>query len=417
MKKTAPHTLKYMVDGIKYVCETYKRRSPGSQSERDAQDYFKKELAGYSDEVYSEDFTMHPHAFMGFIFYSASFSLIGILCYWFSHLSPVLPVVGTVLTLFAVLMFIFEFLFYGEFVDFLFPKRLSRNVLATRKPKGEVKRRIIFGGHTDTSPEWTFSYHGGLPALAAVIAGSIISMFIIFGSNIAIFIKTLTSDATGLEGFWKVLGIIDICTIPFLIAIMFFINWKVIVDGANDNLSANYISMAVLKEMAEEDFRFENTEVCCLLSGSEEAGIRGAKAFAKKHQKEMQDIETVFISLDTMREIKEFRINTIGCTGTVHNDEAVGDLLHEAGMNCGVDIPRSEIYPGAVDAEGFTKYGIPACGFTGVSHNPQKYYHTREDSWDNISEECLELSLDICREAARLYDKNGGIKKYRDARK
>ncbi|MBP3328247.1 MAG: M28 family peptidase [Clostridia bacterium] len=417
MKKTSPELLKYMIDGIKFVCQKYKRRSPGSQSERDAQDYFKKELSEFADEVYSEDFTLHPHAFMGFIFYSAIFSLIGVACYWLSPVSSVLPVLGTVLTLLAVLMFLFEFLFYGEFVDFLFPKRVSRNVFATRKPSGEVKRRIIFGGHTDASPEWTFSLHGGLPALAAVIGGSIIGMFIIFGSNIAIFVKSLMSDAVVLEGFWKVLGIVNICTIPFIIAIMFFINWRVIVDGANDNLSANYISMAVMKEMAENDFRFENTEVCCLLSGSEEAGLRGAKAFAKKHRQEMLDVETVFISLDTMREIKEFRINTIGCTGTVHSDEAVGDLLHEAGMNCGVDIPRSELYPGAVDADGFTKYGLRACGFTGVSHDPQTYYHTREDSWDNISPECLELSLDICREAARLYDENGGIKKYDDARK
>ncbi len=417
MKKTSPELLKYMVDGIKYVCQKYQRRSPGSQSERDAQDYFKKELAKFADEVYSEDFTLHPHAFMGFIFYSAIFSLVGIACYWLSAYSPVLPVVGTVLTLLAVLMFLFEFLFYGEFVDFLFPKRVSRNVFATRKPTGEVKRRIIFGGHTDASPEWTFSLHGGLPALVAVIGGSIIGMFIIFGSNIAIFIKSLITDTVAIEGFWKVLGIVNLCTIPFIIAIMFFINWRVIVDGANDNLSANYISMAVMKEMAEKDFRFENTEVCCLLSGSEEAGLRGAKAFAKKHRQEMLDIETVFISLDTMREIKEFRINTIGCTGTVHSNEAVGDLLHEAGMNCGVDIPRSELYPGAVDADGFTKFGIRACGFTGVSHDPKTYYHTREDSWDNISEDCIELSLDICREAARLYDENGGIKKYEDARK
>lgn len=417
MKKTSPELLKYMIDGIKFVCQKYKRRSPGSQSERDAQDYFKKELSEFADEVYSEDFTLHPHAFMGFIFYSAIFSLIGVACYWLSPVSSVLPVVGTVLTLLAVLMFLFEFLFYGEFVDFLFPKRVSRNVFATRKPSGEVKRRIIFGGHTDASPEWTFSLHGGLPALAAVIGGSIIGMFIIFGSNIAIFVKSLMSDSVVLEGFWKVLGIVNICTIPFIIAIMFFINWRVIVDGANDNLSANYISMAVMKEMAENDFRFENTEVCCLLSGSEEAGLRGAKAFAKKHRQEMLDVETVFISLDTMREIKEFRINTIGCTGTVHSDEAVGDLLHEAGMNCGVDIPRSELYPGAVDADGFTKYGLRACGFTGVSHDPKTYYHTREDSWDNLSPECLELSLDICREAARLYDENGGIKKYDDARK
>ncbi len=417
MKNTTPEMLKYMVDGIAYVCKNFKRRGPGTQSERDAQDFFEKELEKYSDEVITEDFDVHPHAFMGFIFYSAGFSLLGIICYWLSSISPIFPIVGCVLTLLAVLMFLFEFLFYGEFVDFLFPKRVSRNVYASRKPTGEVKRRIIFGGHTDVSPEWTFSYHGGLGVLALVIAGSILSMFFIFGSNIAILIKSLTDVSFVIDGVWQGLGIAIICTIPFLILICCFINWKELVDGANDNLSANYVAIAVLKEMADNDFRFENTEVCCLLAGSEEAGIRGSKAFAKKHKKELLDTETVFIAMDTMREIKELRINQIGCTGTVHNNEAVADLIHEAGMNCGIDIPRTEIYPGAVDAESFTKEGIRACGFCGVSHDPQKYYHTREDTSDNISPECISLSLDICREAAKLYDENGGIKKYEDTRK
>jgi hypothetical protein len=33
------------------------------------------------------------------------------------------------------------------------------------------------------------------------------------------------------------------------------------------------LQWAFLKEMADNDFRFENTEVCCFLAGSEEAGI------------------------------------------------------------------------------------------------------------------------------------------------
>ena len=73
MKKTSPELLKYMVDGIKYVCQNYKRRSPGSQSERDAQDYFKKELGEFADEVYSEDFTMHPPRIYGLHFLLSSF--------------------------------------------------------------------------------------------------------------------------------------------------------------------------------------------------------------------------------------------------------------------------------------------------------------------------------------------------------
>lgn len=74
--------------------------------------------------------------------------------------------------------------------------------------------------------------------------------------------------------------------------------------------------MGVLREMAEQNVRFEHTEVCALLTGSEEAGLRGALAYAKRHKRELQQVETVFIAMDTMREIEQLQIYTSGCTGT-----------------------------------------------------------------------------------------------------
>lgn len=414
-KQVSKETMKYMTDGIRYICEKYKNRAPGTQSERDAQAELKAELEKYSDEVIMEDFELHPKAFMGFIPVAAAFGIISVVCYWLSKFASWLSIVSVVLMLLAVLMFLIEFLFYREFVDVFFPKAVSRNVYAVRKPKGEVKRRIIFGGHTDAAPEWTYTYHGGLPALAAVMAGAIIGMFATFGISLALMIKTMMNGMTApeLEGIWKVLGIVLICLIPFYVAIMFFINWKVIVDGANDNLTACYISMAVLKDMTDNDERFENTEVGCLLSGSEEAGLRGARAFARKHKKELQDVETVFIAMDTMREVEQLQIYGVGCTGTVHSSKAVGALLHEAGLKCGIDMPPTQIYPGAIDSDAFAQEGLEASGFCGVNHDPKKYYHTREDSWDNMSEECIELSLRICKECADIYDKKGGISSFR----
>ena len=364
-----------------------------------------------------EDFSVHPAAFMGWIPAAAVCGMLAVLFYWLTYTGVVagsaLAVLSTVLVLLSLACLVVEFLMYREFVDFLFPRKVSRNVMARRAPRGEVKRRIIFGGHTDAAKEWTYSLHGGIKSLAPVMAGSIGGLIAVTVFDVAWLIYSFTGGSYDSK-FWLVCGIIQLILIPFFIAICFFINWKVTVDGANDNLTADFIAMGVLKEMAENDVRFENTEVCALLSGSEEAGIRGALAYAQKHKAELEEVETVFIAMDTMREIEQLQIYTQGCTGTQKNSNAVAEIIYEAGVNCGIEMKETELYPGAIDAEAFSRVGLLASGFCGVNHDPKTYYHTRLDTADNISEECINLSLDICLEAAKLYDEKGGIDAFRE---
>lgn len=409
--KTSESTLKYMVDGIRYVCENFKKRAPGTESERNAQAFIRDELSKYSDEVEMEDFDLHPKAFMGFIPIAGFMIIVSVILFWFHN--PVCSIIALILDIVSILMFSTQFLTYRSVFDFLFPKSVSRNVMARRKPTGEVKRRIIFCGHADAAHEWTYSYHGGMPALLTVGVGAVVSMFVVTIVNVLSVAGFFASHASWVMPINIIMGI----TIPFCIGIIFFINWRIIVDGANDNLTACYVAMAVLKEMDEADLRFENTEVCCLISGSEEAGLRGAKAYARRHKDELLETESVVVAMDTLREIEQMQVYTKGCTGTVRDSEAVGDLIHEAGVNVGIDMPRAELYPGAIDAEGFSMYGLTAAGFCGVNHEARRYYHTREDTADNISPECIALSLDVCREAARLYDEKGGIAYYENKRK
>ena len=144
-------------------------------------------------------------------------------------------------------------------------------------------------------------------------------------------------------------------------------------------------------------------------TGSEEAGLRGALAYSERHREELLNIETIFIALDTMREVDQLRVFTLGQNGTQKNCDAVGELIINAGNNCGIEIRKSMLLFGATDAEGFSRNGIRSCGFCGVALKPKLYYHTRFDTWDSINKECLQLSHEICMESARLYD-NKGIK-------
>ena len=259
-KGASESTHKYMLDGIRYVCDNFKERAPGTHSERSAQKFLKGELEQWADEVEMEDFNLHPNAFMGWIPPAGIIGIISVIFYWLTYRGVVnnasLAVAAVVLTWFALSCLVIEFLMYREYVDFLFPKKVSRNVMARRKPTGDVKRRIIFCGHTDAANEWTYSLHGGMKALAPVMGGSIGGLIGICIFNIIWLIYDLAGGLYA-SRFWLVIGIIQLVLIPFFIAILFFINWKVVVDGANDNLTADYISIAVLKEMAENDKRYE----------------------------------------------------------------------------------------------------------------------------------------------------------------
>ena len=405
MKKNQ-NAITYIKGQIYYICQTFKDRAGGSTGERNCQRHFMKQLTAWSDSVVEEEFILHPGSFLGWIIPSSLLNIMAVLLFWVWAFngSPFFPMLGFLCATASVLLFVCQFLLYYRFSDRLYPEKTSVNVFARRQPRGETKRRIIFGGHADAAYEMTYILHSGKKSLLYVFFGPIIGGFYVWFVSLTALIQAFTVGYAVLSGIWIVLGIIAAILIPPFASGVFFINWKTIVDGANDNLSGSLVAMSVLREMELSHERLQNTEVCCLITGAEEEGLRGSKAFAKKHKHDFNDVETIFIALDTLRETKQLQVYTRGINGTQKNSEYVGKLLQAAGKNCGIELQAAGIYPGATDAEAFSREGLLACGFCGVDHTPQTYYHTRHDTYDNIDEGCLSLSLDICLEAARLYD-------------
>lgn len=393
-------TLRYITDQIRYICNTFKSRSGGSESERGCQAHFASELKDWSDSVDTEEFMLHPKAFMGWVIVAGVLALVSVALYWAWLLSGQLlfQMLSLVCVAAAIIMSVFEFLLYRKFTDFAYPKAQSGNVFARREPQGEVKQRIIFGGHADAAYEMTYILYRNAKSIYRVITGFFAGLvFLLVVNIISLFV------APG-SGIWTALGLVALGFIPVFIASMFFINWRKVVDGANDNLTGCLVAMSVLRELAREDRRLQHTEVCCLITGGEEEGLRGATAFAKAHKEEFQDVETIFIALDTLREISQLKAYTRGINGTQKNSPYVADLLRAAAKGCGVELGDAGVYPGATDAEAFSREGLAACGLGGVNHIPQTYYHTRHDTCDNIDEGCIKLSLEICMEAVHIYD-------------
>ena len=209
------------------------------------------------------------------------------------------------------------------------------------------------------------------------------------------------------QGVWRALGLTQFLGVPFFIGMLFYSNFRVTVPGANDNLTGTLVSMAALKWLHDTDTRFEHTEVWCIAMGSEEAGLRGAKAYAAAHKEELREPETIFLAMETFRDLEHLSVYHGDMSGTVRHDPRVCELLRRAGEACGFTLPYATIYAGASDAAALTQAGIPSAALVAMDPTPPRYYHTRLDHWDNTDPKCVEAALRIALEAVRLYDERG----------
>lgn len=403
--KNYPSALREMtnfsVRGIKKICKDVGPRPAGSEQEHEAQKLMAAELDGACDKVEIEPFDVHPGAFLGWILTDGIMMIAAIVLFFFG-----MSAIALALCALSLIFAIVEFLLYKKLLDPFFPKKTSHNVVAVRKPKGEVKRRIIFSGHADSANEWRFTYYGGSKLLVPIIGLSFVG--ILLGLVLGIWAVAAGHAFSAADsGALNVMRYVFLAWIPILFTALFFENKKRPVMGANDDLTGCFISMAVVKYMQQHDIRFEKTEVWVVLTGSEEAGLRGAKAFCKAHKNELSDVETVFVGLDTIRDYDFAAVYSRDLTGTVKNDAGACALVKEAAKQTGLDLPYKSVFFGATDAAAVTQAGMKAVSVAAMDPAPAKYYHTRLDTADNLDIKTVEAVLGVALETAFLFDEKG----------
>ncbi len=403
----------FAVREIKKVCKEIGPRPAGFDAEKQGQDYVEKLMTPIADEVKREKFTLSPKAFMSWVLVDGALLLVaavlGILT--LSGLVPeaetALRITSLVLSVIAIVVLLGEFLFYKKLLDPFFKKAESSNVICTRKASGEVKRRIILGGHMDSAYEWRYTYLGGAKLVTTIVVGAILSLLLTLGVAIAGFFAE--GDVAQI-----VMLVLQILAMPFLVAVMFFVNWKLPVDGANDDLTGVFVSMAALLYLKNNDIRFENTEVVAMSVGAEEEGLRGSKAYGKAHAEEFKNdgVETVFVALDTIRDYEFMGVVTKDMTATVALDKCACALMKQGADNAGVPVNFTTTPLGSTDAAAMQQAGIKSVAFTSMDPAPARYYHTRSDKADILEMKTIEDTLKIVLETVFLFDEKGLCDKY-----
>ena len=372
----------YMIKEITHICKDLPKRDPGSEGERAACEYMadvlKKDCGCETVEI--ESFDENPGSFYGWIHITFSLIFIAVAFFRFGT-GPVAYIVSTILIALGFLLAFLQFGIYKKIVDFMFPKKTCTNVTAIKSCKGEVKRRIFFNGHPDAAWEWPANYiGGGVLFESLIIISAIGALYYLVLSIIVI------ANGGASELIWK-LSTWGILFTPFWIYMFFMWNPYRVVDGANDNLTGCYMGISILKAMKDAGIELENTEVGVILTGSEEAGLRGAKAWCEAHKGEYRDVPTFIYSYDTIYDPKYLLVNYRDLNATVKADKDVSDLFMEAAQELDILCNKGMVPPlgGATDNAAFAQGGFRSTGITGLNHKLESYYHTRKDTYTNMN--------------------------------
>lgn len=386
----------YMCDEIKHICNDMPKRDPGSIGEKMACEYMADVLKNDCgcERADVESFKENPNAFFGWIYFTITLVLSGMVLFFF------MPIVGAVLTALGFVILFAQFGLYKKVVDKFFPEKTGHSVTAIKKCTGEVKGRVFFNGHPDAVWNWPVNNKFGGKAHVAHLVTSVVLGLVVLALNIAAAVKTGCRPVTDytLAGytalytpvlFW--MGIAILVMVPCLVGMYFMWDENTITDGANDNLTGCYMGIAILKAMKEQGIELEHTEVGVIISGSEEAGLRGAMAWCDAHKGEFDDVPTWIYSYDTIHESRFLGVNYRDLNGTVKSDKEVSDSFMTAAQQLGIKCTKTWVPPfgGATDNAAFNKAGFRSTGITALDHNLQDYYHTMRDTADNLNPECL----------------------------
>ena len=387
---------KYMLKEITYICKNLGKRDPGSEGEKKACEYMAKVLKEDCgcERADVESFKENPGSFYGWIYITVSFVLASIVLFFF------VPAVSIVLIALGLVLAVLQFGLYKKAVDWMFPEKTGHNVTAMKKCAGETKRRIFFNGHPDAAWEWPVNYKlGGVGFEAHALIG-------FGGAFYYLIISILKVAKVGNPDTLTKCALWGLIFVPFLIGLYFMWNKKRVVDGANDNLSGCYMGISILKQLKDQGITLENTEVGVILSGSEEAGLRGAKAWAEAHKGEFDDVPTVIVSYDTIHDPKYLMVNYRDLNGTVKTDKAASDMMMQAAKDLDIHILKGMVPPmgGATDPAAFAQAGYRATSITGLNHKLEDYYHTRRDTYDNMNLQGLADCYAVSVRALEMFD-------------
>jgi hypothetical protein len=275
----------------------------------------------------------------------------------------------------------------------LLPRRPTYNVVAELgEPSAE--RTVVFIAHHDAAHSGLV-FHPALPRISMkliprVHATANQSIPILFG----VFLGPMVLALWGLTGLRALRGIGTFLATGATAA-MADIGSRPVVPGANDNLSAVAVLVALAQALSERPP--DGVRVILLSTGSEESFMEGMQGFIARHAAALTTAWTEFVCLECVGSPQLCVVEGEGMLRMRLYPQSSREALATAGERAGVRLHRGLRTVAATDGLIALRAGYRTCTLGGIDETKfPANYHWPSDVPDNLSWDSVERALKVC---------------------
>ncbi|HPX71735.1 MAG TPA: M20/M25/M40 family metallo-hydrolase, partial [Acholeplasmataceae bacterium] len=183
----------------------------------------------------------------------------------------------------------------------------------------------------------------------------------------------------------------------------FFRSMRKATPGAGDNLASTQIAFQMAKyyySLKGTKNELKHTRIIFASFDAEEEGLRGARAFVKKHKEELLQTKTYLLNIECLYDENELFFLTSDINNSVKLSDNLADKLVDIASDLGVKTHKQPIavLTGGTDAGEFGKIGVEATTIMGMpwtNDSRSAVYHTPKDTVDKVSKKAVAITANI----------------------
>ena len=363
-------------------------RLAGSESCKAGAALLAEAAAPVCDSVAAESFELHPGSFLGFIRV-----LVGIYVLSLPLLAAA-PWAAAALGSAGVAILVLGFFLYRKVLDPFYPRLEGRNLVGRLEPRGEARRQVIVSGHHDSAR--IFNFFVDRPELySRRLEGGM-------GAFAALWLASFPLAAFGGPALRVAAAAAFALALPLVLPLWNFAS-KEGTPGAGDNLASSATALEIaraFRERRDAGAGLESTRLLFVSFDAEEAGLRGARAFAEAHRAELEALPTFAFNMDCVYQRDKLRLLLTDLNGFVKLDAPSAELIVARGASEGLQVERLPIafLTGGTDAAELAKAGVRAASLMGMDWSNDarcSAYHTPRDTVDAIEPGAVEAAIGL----------------------